>query len=401
MKYLSIIVPTRNRYKFIKSIIEKFVEEFHDSDEVELVIQDNSDDNTEIIDYLEKYKDKSILYHYTKDKIDVSTNFSIAVEVSSGKYVSMLGDDDGFTKYILPITKYLNSNGIESAIFNKAHYKWPDALIALGSQRIFDVHTHALAIHKFDGGIYEVPVDKELDLVLSDGVTRLARLPEVYHGIVSRACLNKIKDATGTFFPGSSPDMANAISLALTVQKHVYIDLPIVFSGQNAVSTGGQGMRKQHVGALKDQPHLSHDIEDKWCPRIPKIWTAQTIYAQSAFEVFEAMKRPELLDRINWCYLYAKFSVDHPDYEFLVKPFITNSMVKNYLKYKIKRKIKMLGRYPMFLMRKITNKTLDYSYDDVKSTKDAASIIEMKMEEKTIPFLIKLTEKGANYDPTC
>ena len=185
----------------------------------------------------------------------------------------MLGDDDGFTKYILPITKYLYNSGLESAIFNKAHYKWPDALLALGSQHIFDIHTHALAIHKFSGSINHVDVLGELKMVLDDGVTRLARLPEVYHGIVSRESLDKVKNISGVYFPGSSPDMANAISLSLVVSKHVYIDLPVVFSGQNAVSTGGQGMRKQHVGMLKDQPHLSNDIEEKWCPKIPKIWT--------------------------------------------------------------------------------------------------------------------------------
>lgn len=388
MKYLSIIVPTKNRYKFIKSIVEKFVEEFHDSDEVELVIQDNSDDNTEIIDFLKNYKAEPIVYHYTEGNIDVSTNFSIAVEVSSGKYISMLGDDDGFTKYILPITKYLNSNGIESAIFNKAHYKWPDALMALGSQPIFDVHTHALAVHKFDGSVNFIDVNEELRKVLDDGVTRLACLPEVYHGIVSRVSMNKVKKISGAYFPGSSPDMANAISLSLVVGKHVYIDLPVVFSGQNAVSTGGQGMRKQHVGKLKDQPHLSNDIEDKWCPKIPKIWTAQTIYAQSAFEVFKAMDRPDLSERINWCYLYAKFAVDHPDYEYMVKPLLETSMTNKYISYKAKRKIKMIGRYPMFLIRKIANKSLDDSYDNVQSTKDAATIIEKIIEEKKVPYLI-------------
>ena len=47
---ISIVVPTKNRYKYLKQFII-LVESFKD-ERIELFIQDNSDDNSEILEFL-------------------------------------------------------------------------------------------------------------------------------------------------------------------------------------------------------------------------------------------------------------------------------------------------------------------------------------------------------------
>jgi len=48
-KPLSIVIPTKDRYDYLESLIE-LISGF-ESDEIEIVIQDNTYDNREIIDY--------------------------------------------------------------------------------------------------------------------------------------------------------------------------------------------------------------------------------------------------------------------------------------------------------------------------------------------------------------
>ena len=45
---LSIVVPTKNRYYYLKSLI-KLVQSFN-SNEIELVVQDNTENNSEILE---------------------------------------------------------------------------------------------------------------------------------------------------------------------------------------------------------------------------------------------------------------------------------------------------------------------------------------------------------------
>lgn len=387
MPSLSIIVPTKNRYKFIKAIIKKFLDDFGTNAELELVIQDNSDDNSEIQKFLETNNSFNVVYNYDRGNLSVCENFTNGILKSSGEYICMIGDDDGFTDEIIRVVEYMQQNQIESAIFNKAHYKWPDALNAMSKRRFFELKTHSLAIHRCDGRISSVNPSKELDLATAEGFFQLRKMPEIYHGIVKRSCMDVIYKATGTYFPGASPDMANAVALSLIVKKHVYINSPVVFSGQNAVSTGGQGLRKQHVGKISDQHHLPVGTEERWSDKLPKIWTAQTIYAQSAVEVLTALHKEDMLQKINWEYLYAKFAVDHKDYKEMVDSLMLNSESRNrYAKYKRKIEIHLAGRYPMYWVRKILGRSLDYYYDNVEDTIEAAECIEKFIEKCPIVY---------------
>ena len=98
-KLLSIVVPTKNRYYYLKYLIQ-LIEELQ-SDEIEMVIQDNSDDNEEFQNYLKEKKYSFIRYDYVKGQIPMSDNSDRAILNSTGEYICFLGDDDGFTKYLL------------------------------------------------------------------------------------------------------------------------------------------------------------------------------------------------------------------------------------------------------------------------------------------------------------
>ena len=78
MTYLvSVVVPTKNRYIFLKPLIQ-MIDSFH-LDELELVIQDNSDNNGEILEYLKRFDSSNISYYYSNDKLSMSQNGELSI----------------------------------------------------------------------------------------------------------------------------------------------------------------------------------------------------------------------------------------------------------------------------------------------------------------------------------
>ncbi|QOR66322.1 glycosyltransferase [Cytobacillus suaedae] len=367
---LSLIVPTKNRYTYLKSIIKTFNDSL-DNGEVELIIQDNSDNNEEILDFLGKGYSEHIKYCYYKDHMTVSDNFSKGIQNSSGNYVCMIGDDDTISSKIVEIVEYMIEKDIESAIFNKAKYNWPD----------MEFRAHkipSLTVPKFTGKIITIDPEEELKKCLRQGATSLLKLPEIYHGIVKRTTLDKIFDRCNTYFPGASPDMAIAIALSLIVKSHIYVDAPYTFSGQAYVSAGGKGARHQHKNNLKGLSWLPNDIEEKWESDIPMIWTGPTIYAESALKALRAMGREDLIENFNYLYHYAMFSSFNSEYKNMLSPYLKGSSLRKIKYYNYKAKIFTI-RLKRYIKNIITTRigwSSDLVYKNISSTDEASKVVD-------------------------
>ena len=155
-------------------------------------------------------------------------------------------------------------------------------------------------------------------------------LPRVYHGIVSRNILEQIYDITGTFFPGPSPDMANATACALLIDKYLHTETPLVFSGVGYTSGAGMGQRGEHKGELKNGKQLPADAEEKWSKRIPKLWLGYTVWTESAEKALIAMGKEELIEKINYSAMEAKVFLKYPEYrkEMLIRQKTTTDYIK-------------------------------------------------------------------------
>jgi glycosyltransferase involved in cell wall biosynthesis len=88
----SILLPTRNRLDYLKLAVETVQRQ--DSPEWEIAISDN-DSSEDIGDHVESLKDERIRYRRTQRFVPVTENWNAALEMSSGDYCVMLGDDDG------------------------------------------------------------------------------------------------------------------------------------------------------------------------------------------------------------------------------------------------------------------------------------------------------------------
>ena len=140
-------------------------------------------------------------------------------------------------------------------------------------------------------------------------------MPLVYHSIVSREVLNNIYVKTGTFFPGNSPDISNAVALSLIVRKFAIIDLPFAYSGCSAFHGGGVHVdnKKRHP-EINEIPWFRPNAEENWDEQVPRIAAGTLIWADSAINALKLMERMDLYRMINFSRMYAIFVLNNRQY---------------------------------------------------------------------------------------
>ena len=308
---LSIIIPTKNRYEYIKEVISILSK--IDGDHLEIIVQDNSEfDNhrLEFLNYFENLNDYRVKYFYNKDPLSVVENCDKSVLNANGKYLCLIGDDDCVTSQILDAVQWMERDSIDVLTFNCPIYIWSDVEF----KYLSDKHSGVLSYRSPTGKIYKMNPKIELNKLLYHGGQFIKDLPQFYHSIVSREILEKVYQKTGSYFPGSSPDMAVAVSLALYARNHFKIDAPLVISGSAKKSAGGMGAAKKHKGDLKKIQHLPNDTVTTWNFNIPFFWSGPTIYADSVYKCLVRTGNECMMERFNYNYLYAMLFIFNSDY---------------------------------------------------------------------------------------
>ena len=87
---ISIIIPTFNNEKQIKTCIDSVLKQTYELLEI-IIINDGSTDNT--LDILQKYDDKRIIIYTTKNG-GVSKARNIGLEKANGDYIGFVDADD-------------------------------------------------------------------------------------------------------------------------------------------------------------------------------------------------------------------------------------------------------------------------------------------------------------------
>lgn len=351
---LSVVIPTKNRYYYLKSLLEALLSE--KSDEFEIIIQDNSDNNSEILNFLRTFKyDKRLKYNHTAGWLSVIDNCDLGVKAAKGEFVCMLGDDDGILiKHALNLVRYLKNNDISAANVNKLSYSWPDV-----KHKVWKEISGRLIIPDFKLKYSTLYASDEIRAIKKQGgALGLGKLPRVYHGFVKKTILDNLKSDTGTYFPGPSPDMANAVGICKYLNSYLYADFPVIISGHGKKSTGGLGSNKLHHGKIENQSHLPKNTISLWSSKIPLFWSGPTIYSESARRAFSAFNEE---DQLNYTYLYACCLVYENDYKKVIYETINNYENKKYILIKVyfyiififfKRLLRFIDNFIFFRFKK-------------------------------------------------
>lgn len=294
---LSIIVPTRDRQRFafltacqVLSIT---------SPEIQLVIQDNSSDNSLISELSIFSNDSRLKYNYSPDQLSFVDNFSLALSIADGEYVCMIGDDDGVFPEIVEITKWAHKNNV-AAIKPEvsAGYLWPDSGIMAKSEK---VATGFLTLKNIKNHCRISQTSVELEKLFKKGCQNyfLNDLVKIYHGIVQKNYFETIKKRTGRYFGGLSPDIYAVVALSAEIPEIVCIDYPLTISGVCRKSGSADSVTGKHVGELKNAPHLKGHNNYSWNSKVPEFYSVETIWADSALAAAKDIPMSDLHEKFS------------------------------------------------------------------------------------------------------
>jgi len=296
---LSIVIATRNRIPYAISAIQSILE-IQDT-RLELVVQDNSDSRGLEAFVKDNLRDGRLRYQYTQSPLSFVGNFNAAVEMATGEYVCVIGDDDGVNPEILDAAAWAKSNSVDClAIKTMVGYLWQGT--GVSSTLFTKIVGGTLSIWDFRGFIMEANAEDEMQKFVRNGAASYLDLdlPKLYHGLVHRRCLQAIHRKTGAFFGGLSPDIFASLAIACVAGRVVTTDYPLTIPGACAVSGSVlEGSLKRHSRKLEDAPHLRHRGYYQWCELVPRVYTVETLWADSGINALLAMGRNDLVRQLN------------------------------------------------------------------------------------------------------
>lgn len=253
-----------------------------ESGDVEFVIQDNSSHFQSAASHAFRH-DARIIYQYHSESISIVENTVRAIESSSGEYLLFVGDDDLVSPHVLSFVGLLDDSGLKCLIFEPARYWWSTVIFAHPTH--YDKPRAFWLPRVVDGPPRLIRSEEPLEALLRLGGMTYMDMPRFYHGIVRRDALESIRCRSGMYLPGSSPDMAFSVALALVIDEYAYVDYPVTVFGASRNSGGGWTAQRKHSGRIEEQSHLPKDILANWDPMVPRVWSEQTIYPQTIHEV--------------------------------------------------------------------------------------------------------------------
>lgn len=331
---LSIIVPTKDRYEYLKPLI-LLIQSFNSPD-IELVIQDNTKDNSEITKFIEEINFSNLKYFHTIEQISVAYNSDLAILNSTGKYICFIGDDDGVSEHIVSAVQFMEKKNIDVLKSAISSYKWP----SFNFSRIGNF-SGVLMMSIYDKKLKMLDAKAELIKTLRNGGSEVAFLPKVYHNIAARSTLDKVYKIGNTFFPGPSPDMANAVAMSFVVENFAYLNFPVVIPG-NSIRTGGDAQKyKGQCAPVSEIAFLPKNTERDWESFIPKVWSSETILPETACKALKYMGEENYIgEYLNKEKLLSYFITGHAD-------------LKNIALERTEHKFKVYFLYYIFMFKKI------------------------------------------------
>lgn len=298
---LSIVIPTKDRYKYLLPLLELL--DGYKLMNTEVIVEDNSKDNFEYVKYMQDHHlEIPVRYYHNPCSLPISKNIDNAINHSRGDYVCVIGDDDAVTPLIEDFVKWMEDNDVDSVRQKKEiTYKWPTYKDDEGNY-LGAVLSYGIISDKS----YIIDTKIAVKNVVERGLMSMRDVPCVYQGIVKRDTLNKLYNIGNTYFPGPSPDMANAVALAFVVNNHHVTDMPIIVSGGSEYQGGRSEKIKTWVQPLENIPFISDAAKSKWDKRIPYYWSGYTVWPESAIKGLEYVGKEKMLQDMDFELLLAK-----------------------------------------------------------------------------------------------
>lgn len=225
----SIVIPTRNREKYLRFAVEGVLSD--QRDDVELIISNNhSVDDTET--YLATISDPRVKIVRPTAEISMSSHYEFALSQAKGEWVTIIGDDDSVMPYLFDRLDALVAQYPQTSIISseRAYYFWD------GCQ---DLYGDLVVVYR-SGPRQEMRSTKRDLLAALAGVRSCFDLPQIYTScIVKRSLVERIRSKSdGRFYHSIIPDMYSAVALSLAEDFYLRVEEPLFWTGTSNASMG-------------------------------------------------------------------------------------------------------------------------------------------------------------------
>lgn len=289
---LSIAIATKDREQYCIKTIQSILS--FDDDRIQIAVADNSG-TTVVKEFVDNLASPKVTYYYDNSPISSIDNFNRAMEMTTGEYICLLGDDDGILPEAMDYLVWAKENNVDSfCCKDTIPYFWPGAHP--------NYENGGLIVSEFTEGKRKIDSKKELIKLLEAGIVNYMffDLPKSYHGFVKKDVMLEIKERSGDFYGALSPDIFSVVAIALSCKNHYIVDKPLTIAGVCKTSTTADQFKGLHSGELKDMPHLrNRKVPYVWDKDIPEFYSVTTIWGDSGLNSIDAIKMPEYRKYFN------------------------------------------------------------------------------------------------------
>lgn len=322
---LSIVIPTHNRSRYAIPCVQSLLGIA--SNVLQVVVHDTSDDGCELASWVKSVSDPRLKYVHWSERLSMTENHEKAVALADGEYICLIGDDDSVSSWLVDLAAFARDNGIDRITpRSKAMYLWPD----FRSTYYGDAHAGRVYLEKFSGALAMQDSVEALSRSLSEACQGVDVLPKLYHGLVHRSLLDRLRRENGKIFFGTSPDVSAAVALALLGGEHHFIDLPLTLPGSAGGSNSGRSALKTHKGDIKTDPHMTPFKNINWPDILPNFFSVETVWAHAGWETIRNTEKDNLLNGFNLGRLYALCLIRHFDYRAEILAAIRSARASRY-----------------------------------------------------------------------
>jgi hypothetical protein len=229
----------------------------------------------------------------------MTENWNSGMEKMTGEYVIVIGDDDAVSRELIEAARWARLQGIDSLAFSPYRYYWPDYPGQYAGQ---------LIIYQTNSSLRAFDVNSEVERASHKSGEFVKRLPKLYHGLIRREILERLRKRTGVYFDGLAPDYYIRYALLDYITTHYRFDHPVTTVGCSGSSNSGRTKK----GSL--QVHIDEYRDTGWPSILPPASDADSIVvmAESMIRAFKRIGRTDLVSNINLATVYAACMVTNP-----------------------------------------------------------------------------------------
>ncbi len=279
MPRVSIVIPTCNRSEYLVSMLDAILAQVPGA---EVIVSDNSDTDALRERLAARSATGQVRYQFIAERVSVVENFERAVALATGDYVTCLGDDDCVGAGFLAVLEWASANEID-AVYSYgqrfiANYFWP----GVKSYYFGDGYQARLFVRPYGGSATRIDPRRALNAAARTLGSGLGDMPRLYHGLVKRALLDRVRHKYGAIFGGVSPDIYCATLISLEAASVFRVDAPFILPGGSPSSTAGQGAAHTDRAGLFEVDHIQRFGPGLvWLPQVPAYYAPCNVWAYS------------------------------------------------------------------------------------------------------------------------